>query len=307
MSMRDIAVSFPSPGTIRLESRSLFEDPDHPNCRELLERVFQAREIKGITISGTDNPRAELHYCPRTFRLEDVVKVVTSLLAPEPAQRSCEAFLQEAAGPGRPSSPQPAAATDKSLRIAPSQTARDFRGVVHYYRHGSVVSGWEFVSELPGRLRLRNLVLLRRSPLCRAVERELTGVLGIGRFKTNPLTGTLLLNHDPQQLSREQVIEILDAALIRVEPPATPDQPDTNLPVCTVSLPLAAAAQFAALPRTCPPPRSCSSIHRSPHSRRRDGFSWKRNDSEWMPWMLSSWPGASGQCRFSRERFAAGV
>ena len=304
--MRDIAVSFPSPGTIRLESRSLFGDPDHPNCRKLLERVFQAREIKGITISSTDSPRAELHYCPRTFRLKDVVKVVTSLLAPEPAQRSCEAFLQEAAEPGRPSSPQPAAATDKPLRIAPSQTARDFRGVVRYYRHGSVVSGWEFVSELPGRLRLRNLVLLRRSPLCRAVERELTSVLGIGRFKTNPLTGTLLLNHDPQQLSREQVIEILDAALIRVEPPATPDQPDTNLPVCTVSLPLAAAAQFAA-PRSCPPPRSCSSIHRSPRSRRRDGFSWKRNDSEWMPWMLSSWPGASGQCRFSRERFAAGV
>ena len=184
MSTRDITVSFPSPGTIRLESRSLFGDPDHPNCREFLERVFQAREIKGITISGTDSPRAELHYCPQTFRLKDVVKVVTSLLAQESAQRSCEAFLQEAAVSDHPSSPQPAAATDKPLRIAPSLTARDFRGVVRYYRHGSVVSGWEFVSELPGRLRLRNLVLLRRSPLCRAVERELTSVLGIGRFKT---------------------------------------------------------------------------------------------------------------------------
>src|SRR5208337_189086 len=188
MSMRDIAVAFPSPGTIRLESRSLFGDPDHPNCRIFLERVFQAREIKGITISRTDSPRADLHYCPRTFRLKDVVKVVTSLLAQEPAQRSFEAFSQRAAGPGCPSSPQPMAAADKPLRIAPSQTARDFRGVVRYHRHGSVVSGWEFVSELPGRLRLRNLVLLRRSPLCRAVERELTSVLGIGGFKTNPLT-----------------------------------------------------------------------------------------------------------------------
>src|SRR5271157_4336669 len=245
MSMRDIAVSFPSPGTIRLESRSLFEDPDHPDCRKFLERVFQAREVTWIAISGTDSPQAELHYCPRTFSLKDVVKVVTSLLAPEPKQRSFEACSQKAAGPSSPSSPRPVAATDKPLRIAPSQTARDFRGVVRYYCHGSVVSGWEFVSELPGRLRLRNLVLLRRSPLCRAVERELTSVLGIGRFKTNPLTGTLLLTHDPRQLSREQVIEILDAALIRVEPPATPDQPDMNLPVCTVSLPLAAAAQFA--------------------------------------------------------------
>ena len=246
MSTRDIAVSFPSPGTIRLESRSLFGDPDHPNCRKFLERVFQAGAIKGITICGTDSPRADLQYCPRTFRLQEVVKVVTSLLVPESPRRSFEALSREAADSELLSTPRSADATCKPLRIAPSLTARDFRGVIRYYRHGSVVSGWEIVSEQRGRLRLRNLVLLRRSPLCRAVERELTSVLGIGRFKTNPLTGTLLLHHDPRQLSREQVIEILDAALIRVEAPATPDQPEMNLPVCTVSLPLAATAQFAA-------------------------------------------------------------
>ena len=232
MSTRNIAVSFPSPGTIWLESRSLFADPDQPNCRQFLERVFQAREINAITISGTVSARAELHYCRRTCRLREVVSVVTRLLAPESARRPLEALSSNA--------------TDKPLRIAPSQTARDFKGVVRYFRHGSVVSGWEIVSELHGRLRLRNLVLLRRSPLCRAVERELTSVLGIGRFKTNPLTGTVLLHYDTRQLSGEQVIEILDAALTRVEAPAAPDQPDTNLPICTVSLPIAATAQFAA-------------------------------------------------------------
>ena len=87
MSMRDIAVAFPSPGTIRLESRSLFGDPDHPDCRKLLERVFQAQEIRWIAISGTDSPRAELHYCPRTFSLKDVVNIVTSLLATKPGCR----------------------------------------------------------------------------------------------------------------------------------------------------------------------------------------------------------------------------
>jgi heavy metal translocating P-type ATPase len=246
MSTRDIAVSFPSSGTIRLETRSLFGDPDHPNCRKFLERVFHAREIEGITIDGTESPRADLHYCQRTFRLQEVVKVLTSLLVPNSAQRPFETLLHKTAEPNYLPTAESLNANDKPLRIAPSQTARDFRGVVRYYRHGSVVSGWKIVSELHGRLRLRNLVLLRRSPLCRAVERELTSVLGIGRFKTNPLTGTLLLHHDPRLLSRQQVIEILDAALIRVEPPATPDQPETNLPICTVSLPLAAAAQFAA-------------------------------------------------------------
>ena len=246
MNTRDVAVSFPYPGTIRLVCPSVFGDPEHSNCRKFLERVFLAREIKDISIGGTDVPAAELHYCPRTFRLQDVVKVVTSLLAPESARPSCETHLTAVVETARFPGPQPAAPTDGSLRIAPLQTARDFRGVVRYFRHGSRVCGWEIVSELRGRLRLRNQVLLRRSPLCRALERELTSVLGIGRFKTNPLTGTVLLHHDPRHLCSQQVIEILDAVLARVELPAAPDQPDTNLPVCTVSLPLAAAAQFAA-------------------------------------------------------------
>ena len=245
MSTRDIAVSFPDSGTIRLESQFLFADPDHPTCRRLLERVFQAQVITRITIAP-NSAWAELSYCPRQFRLEDVVKVVTSLLAAESREQPCDACLQKTAQYGRLTSGQPVVAACKSLRISPSQTARDFRGTVRYYRRGSAVTGWEILSELPGRLRLRNLVLLRRSPICRAVERELTSVLGIGRFKTNPLTGTLLLHHDPRLLSLEQVIEILDSALVRLEPPAKPDDPDTNLPICTVSVPLAAAAQFAA-------------------------------------------------------------
>jgi len=248
MSTPDIAVFFPSPGTIRLESRTLFRNPDHPTCQNFLERVFQAREITSIAISGTASPRADLHYCSKTFRLTDVVNVLTSLLGPGSGERSLEVFPREAVESAGPTRRQPAATTNKPLRITPALAARDFKGVVRYYRHGSAVSGWEFVSELPGRLRLRNLVLLRRSPLCRAVERELTNVLGIDRFKTNPLTGTVLLHHDPRQLTREQVIEILDAALVHAEDPTTTDQPDTHLPICTAALPLAAAAQFVAPP-----------------------------------------------------------
>jgi Cu2+-exporting ATPase len=208
--------------------------------------VFQAREIKEIRIGGTERPAAELHYCRRTCLLPDVVKVVSRLLIPTAAERSREAQSHETGETGCEKALPPEALTGDPLRVAPLPTARDFRGVVRYFRHGSVVSGWEIVSELRGRLRLRNLVLLRRSPLCRALERELTSVLGIERFKTNALTATVLLHYDPRQLSRQHVIEILDAVLSRAEPQAAPDQPDTNLPVCTVSVPIAAAAQFAA-------------------------------------------------------------
>ncbi len=222
MNTPDITVSFPSSGTVRLESRSLFADPDHLDCRRILERIFQDPHIRSVTITADGRPRAELHYSPRESGFKELTKRVATLLAAGGVQQ------------------------DGSLQVAPAVTARDFRGVVRYHRHGSAVSGWELISELPGRLRLRNLVLLRRGSLCRTLERELTSVLGVDRFRTSPVTGTLLLWHEPQRISRLQLIEILDAALLRAEPPAAPDRPDTNLPVCTVSVPLAAAAQFAA-------------------------------------------------------------
>ena len=82
-----------------------------------------------------------------------------------------------------------------------------------------VLSGWEIKLDLPGRLRLKNPVLYRKSELCQAIERELMGVLGIDQFKTNSLTCTVLVHYDPQQLSQDQVIEILDSALADAEHP----------------------------------------------------------------------------------------
>ena len=40
--------------------------------------------------------------------------------------------------------------------IPGSATARDAKGVVRYYRHDSVVTGWEIKSDQPGRLKLKN-------------------------------------------------------------------------------------------------------------------------------------------------------
>ena len=49
-----------------------------------------------------------------------------------------------------------------------------------------------------------------------------------------------------KQLSREQIVEILEAALLNAEHPDQKDSVDLQLPLCTASVPLAAVAQFAA-------------------------------------------------------------
>jgi Cu2+-exporting ATPase len=231
MSPPDISVSFPSAGVIRVRSDSLFGNVEGPACRRFIERVFVSKVIASISITGADAPRADLCYCPRTFALPYVVRRLGDLL-----------------GRGRVGDGGPAPRVVPVTRVATSKTARDDRGTVCYHRHDSLVTGWEIRSELPGRLRLRNTILFRKSALCHAIERELTGVLGIDRFSTNSITSTVLVHHNPRRLSKTRVIEILDAALAGAQQPAKPDELDPHLPICTASLPLAATAQFVAAP-----------------------------------------------------------
>ena len=46
----DLAIRFPAQGRIHLESRFLFAEPGERNCRQFVERVFQAPEITQVTI-----------------------------------------------------------------------------------------------------------------------------------------------------------------------------------------------------------------------------------------------------------------
>ena len=50
----DLAIRFPALGRIHLESRFLFSEPQDLNCRQFLERVFQAQEITEVTIKSAD-------------------------------------------------------------------------------------------------------------------------------------------------------------------------------------------------------------------------------------------------------------
>ncbi|MBV8609103.1 MAG: HAD-IC family P-type ATPase, partial [Singulisphaera sp.] len=261
----DLSISFPTAGVIRLRSRSLFGDADNPTCRRFLERVFQAEEITNVTIRGGDAARADLRYCPRTFSLRDVVKRVVALLgggppgdAPafgdEPGHAPADGQGHEPGYRANGARAKPRAghregpSGAKIAQVAAAATACDDRGAVRYYRHDSLVTGWQVKSGRPGRLRLKNPVLFRKSTLCHAIERELMGVLGVDRFSTNSITCTVQVDYDPEQLSETQVIEILDAALAGAERPTTLDALDLHLPICTASLPLAACSQLVAPP-----------------------------------------------------------
>jgi Cu2+-exporting ATPase len=213
MPVADLSVSFPSPGLIRLQSRSLFGDAENPTCRRFFGRMLQAEEITGITIRGGDSPRAELRFCPGRYRRDEVVARIIALLRN---------------GTDRPTPP------------------RDRHRSARSNRDGTLGTGWKITLDQPARLRLKHSVLYRRSELCRAIERELRSTLGIDQYRASSFTGAVQVDYDPAQLDRSQVIAILDGALNGDEDPPRLDRLDLHLPVCTASLPIAAAAQFAA-------------------------------------------------------------
>ncbi|MHB1558065.1 MAG: heavy metal translocating P-type ATPase [Isosphaeraceae bacterium] len=230
MSRLAISVSYPAPGVIRVESTHLFADPEGSGCRAFIERAFRSKVISSVAIVGGDGARADLSYCPRTFALPLVLRRLAGLL-----------------DEGRDVPPESAARRlPGTTRFAPAKAASDDRGVVRYHREGLHATGWKVRSELPGRIRLANEILFRKGSLCRAIERELMGVDGIDRFTTSPTTASVLVYFDPRRLTPDGIIEILDEALAAAQRPAVPDAAELHLPLCTVSIPVAATAQFAA-------------------------------------------------------------
>ena len=260
----DLAIRFPAQGRIHLESRFLFAEPGEQNCRQFVERVFQAPEITHVTIrslaDSSEVPRAELSFCPRTHTLQQVVERVKLSLNPRKAASNGVHQSNGSAGSNGHAHTHTNGHVGKNgtAAVVPAKTpeppgvsitsvtpVRNAKGEIRYFRSGTIVTHWEIKHELPGRLRLRNPVIHRKAELCQAIERELMGVLGIDYFKTSPLTSTVLVQYDRKQLSRDQIIEILESALANAENPAQKDKVDLHLPLCTTSMPLAAVAQFA--------------------------------------------------------------
>lgn len=220
---RDTEVSFPAADCIVIRNGRLFAEPENPLCRAFLRRMFRFDTLRSATIRPGREACITLHFDtakhPRTVVIERLADCLSEDL-------------------GEPGSPPPL--------LGSLLAARDHRGVIRLHRHGQRVTGWQVVSDRLGSVKLKNPVLYRRSDLCQAIERELMSVHGIDRYLTHSLRCTVQIDYDPRRLSRANLIEILDSTLENAEHQDALDPLDLDLMFCTASLPLAAAAQFAA-------------------------------------------------------------
>jgi hypothetical protein len=219
-AVSDIRVLFPDAGVIRVESERIFSQPDGALCRRFLQAAMRLRAIEDATFAPAPRPSVDLRYDERQHRRKKVLDGLDVVL-------------------------RGSAQVRKPMEVAAAVASRDQHGVVRYGRYAGRITGWRVEHERVGAIRLNNPVLHRKRALCEAIERELMSVLGVNRYNTDSLKCRVDIEYDPRRISAAQLVEILDTALATAQHPAQLDKIDRELTLCTASLPLAAAAQFA--------------------------------------------------------------
>ena len=216
-------VSFPGAGIIRIESAGFSGSPDNDFCRRFLQRAMLTPPIDAAVIAPDRAPSIDLHFNAEQHGRKSVLdRLAASFSAAAPDDNG------------------------QHLAVAPSTTARDWRGVVRYQRFAGRITGWRVHRARVGSARLHNPVLYRKRVLCEAIERELMSVLGVQRYETCSLKCRVEIEYDPRQISAAQIVEILDEALAGAKHPKKLDKLDRELTICSASVPIAALAQLAA-------------------------------------------------------------
>lgn len=226
-----ISVGFPSPGILRISSSAPLGDGTPETFREFLLRAFRCSALTGVSVTGTEQNIVDLHYLQDEVLPAELLSMLADLLD----------SASEAASPSLATK----APGEASTTMSPLVTATDRHGTIRLHRYEHLVTGFEIVAQTMGTIKLKNPALYRKSALCDAIERELMSVLGIDRYKTHPLRCTIQVDYDPRHLSWAKVIEIIDGALANAEAQETLDPLDLDLTLSSVSLPVAAVAQYA--------------------------------------------------------------
>ncbi len=232
-----VTITFPKRGEIHLQG-PILEGGDSATCRRLLGCLFEVEDVERVTLTEGNQPRVVIEFETRRTGPAALLSRLSGLLRREPVEDRPIDAAEEG--------------DQRGVSLPPAALARDGRRVVRYQRHGDIVSGWCVVKERIGHVKVRNPVIHRRGDVAEAIERELMSVLGVDKFSTSTLFSTVSVDYDPRQLTRAQVVSILDGVLTGAPLSGKLDKLDLDLALCSVSLPLAAAAQFAFPPLMIP-------------------------------------------------------
>jgi heavy metal translocating P-type ATPase len=209
-----MSISYPSAGRIVVRGVPFLRAPDGEECRTFVAVLLDVPEVEQIAIA-TRSGAAEVRFDPRVEPQE---------FARHLAERLNAGF------------------DGKSLQVP---LRPDTEGMVRVHRRGEAVSTWRIVSDLPGRLRVRNDRLFRKRRLCHDIERELMTVMGVERFRSNSLAASVLVHYDPKTIGKAELVTLLDEFLHNAEDHPYLDPNRYELLLCSGAVGLAAGAQWS--------------------------------------------------------------
>lgn len=171
-------------------SPEIFSEPGSPNAREFLSRVFQLPEISEVEI---DSRRGQARLVTPSARGLDILRKLREVLLPRDGKapavptRGGELHLETAAA--------------RPVRIT---------------RVGDVLSTWQMRMRGRHRVRLAHPALRNRKDVAFRLGEELTAILGVRDFRTNTLTGSVVIRFDARLLDVPRLVLHLERAWPRV-------------------------------------------------------------------------------------------
>ncbi len=239
-----VTLSFPEPQRIVFHDPQMFSTWWSAACHAFIEQSFALDEVEEIEID-TMNGAANLRFRPWTGGAGRVLRELARVYRGEHLPKRRPVLEEE------------------TLRALPRTLP-----CLRIYRYGGTLSTWETRLELKGWARLRNPLILNKRHLAQFVERELMGLMGVGRYKFHAGAGSVTIEYDPKLIHLEQIVRRLDMALAKApaKPPKVKGE-GVTLPVATFSLGLAAISTFSA-PALLPASAALMLITATPSYRR---------------------------------------
>ena len=207
-------------GYLRLKSK-VFRNPKSPRCKKLLKSLFSLEGIEKVKINSFLST-CLINYNPYLLRETSILAIMG------------KDYVEQRQDPKNLPSPFDFTELDVTTKE------------IKFSRLGKLVSNWEIVHQIPGRLRLNHPLLYRSRLYCQHIEKLLFNTVGIEKYKSNPTTSTVLIIYDETKITPEQLLHMLEMTLNKAKRKAKgKDRPQLEFAISTASLGLAAVGTFA--------------------------------------------------------------
>lgn len=187
------------PGRLRVRSENIFKDPKGRICRYFVEALFGVSGVQTVRVNNKTMSALILYDLGKVSETVLLAKLIET----QDVIKSGEFSLST------DSSDLESEAKTTSLQILDNPLV-NINDPLTFTRFNGSIGTLEITHDLPGRLRIKQPLLFRKDMASHQIETNLMNTPGIEKVSVNPLTSTVLLKYDYTEVTRDQVLTMVD-------------------------------------------------------------------------------------------------